>query len=144
MIFLIVPFLLAELILSLKVVESIGALWSVVWIIGTIMLGTTLLKNSSYAIMGNLNAVSRGKLDLQNFQNASMSYVLGSVLLIIPGILSDSFGVLALGYTLYLQFIATITPEKPNFNQKGDDDVIDVEVIDDHCVDHDNSSSQSK
>ena len=139
MIFLIVPFLLAELILSLKVVESIGALWSVVWIIGTIMLGSTLLKNSSYAIMGNLNAVSRGKLDLQSFQNASMSYVLGSVLLIVPGILSDSFGVLALGYTLYLQFIAEITPEKPNFNQKGDDDVIDVEVIDDHNIDHNNS-----
>jgi len=132
MIFLIVPFLLAELILSLKVVESIGALWSVIWIIGTIMLGSTLLKNSSYAIMGNLNAVSKGKLDLQNFQNASMSYVLGSVLLIVPGILSDSFGVLALGYTLYLQFIAKITPEKPNFNQKGDDDVIDVEVIDEY------------
>ncbi|SFV57869.1 hypothetical protein MNB_SV-6-136 [hydrothermal vent metagenome] len=138
MIFLIIPFLLAELILSLKVVESIGALWSVVWIIGTILLGSTLLKNSSYAIMGNLNAVSRGKINLQNFQNASMSYVLGSVLLIIPGILSDSFGVLAIGYTLYLQFIAKIAPEKPNFNQKGDDDVIDVEIIDESIGSHRN------
>lgn len=141
MIFLIVPFLLAELILSLKVVESIGALWSVVWIVGTILVGTTLLKNSSYTIMGNLNAVSQGKLDLQSFQNASMSYVFGAVLLIIPGILSDSFGVLALSYTIYLQFIAKITPEKTNINQKGDDDVIDVEVIDDQFIDHSNSSS---
>jgi UPF0716 family protein affecting phage T7 exclusion len=139
MIFLIVPFLLAELILSLKVVESIGALWSVIWIIGTIILGTTLLKNSSYTIMGNLNAVSMGKLDLQKFQNASMSYVFGSIMLIVPGILSDSLGILALGYTLYLQFIVKITPEKPNFNQKGDDDVIDVEVVDDHNIDHSNS-----
>jgi len=132
MIFLIVPFLLAELILSLQVVESIGALWSVIWIIGTIILGTTLLKNSSYTIMGNLNAVSMGKLDLQKFQNASMSYILGSIMLIVPGILSDSFGILALGYTLYLQFVAKVTPEKQNFNQKGDDDVIDVEVVDEY------------
>ena len=132
MIFLLVPFFLAELILSLQVVETIGALWSVIWIVGSILLGTTLLKNSQYAIMGNLNAVSMGKLDIQNFQNASMAYVFGSVLLIIPGILTDTFGVLALFYTLYLQFIAKITPEKPNFNQKGDDDVIDVEVIDQH------------
>ncbi len=61
-----------------------------------------------------------------------MAYMFGALLLIIPGILSDTFGVLALGYTLYLQFVAKITPEKPNFNQKGDDDVIDVEVIDEH------------
>jgi hypothetical protein len=37
---------------------------------------------------------------------------------------------MALTYTLYLQFVAKMTPEKPNFNKEGDDDVIDVEVID--------------
>ena len=130
MIFLVIPFLIAELILSLKVVETIGALWSVVWIIGTIMIGIALLKNSQYAILGSLNAVSRGKLDLQSFQNASMAYMVGAILLIIPGILSDTFGLMALAYTLYLQFVAKMTPEKPNFNKEGDDDVIDVEVID--------------
>jgi len=132
MIFLVVPFLIAELILSLKVVEMIGAMWSLVWIIGTIFIGTTLLKNSQYAILGSMTAVSKGKLDLRNFQNASMAYMFGALLLIIPGILSDTFGILALGYTVYLQFVAKITPEKQNFNQKGDDDVIDVEVIDEH------------
>ena len=130
MIFLVIPFLIAELILSLKVVETIGALWSVVWIIGTMILGSILLKNSQYAIFSSLSDVSRGKLDLQSFQNASMAYMLGSLLLIIPGILSDTLGIMALGYTLYLQFVAKITPEKPNFTQEGDDDVIDVEVID--------------
>ncbi len=132
MIFLVVPFLIAELILSLKVIEMIGAMWSLVWIIGTIFIGTMLLKNSQYAILGSMAAVSKGKLDLRNFQNASMAYMFGALLLIVPGILSDTMGVLALGYTLYLQFVAKITPEKPNFNQKGDDDVIDVEVIDEH------------
>lgn len=132
MIFLVVPFLIAELILSLKVIEMIGAMWSLVWIIGTIFIGTTLLKNSQYAILGSLNAVSKGKLDLRNFQNASMAYMFGALLLIVPGILSDTMGVIALCYTVYLQFVAKITPEKPNFNQKGDDDVIDVEVIDEH------------
>jgi len=136
MIFLVVPFLIAELILSLKVVETIGALWSVVWIIGTIFVGSALLKNSQYAILGSLANVSKGKLDLQSFQNASMAYMLGSLLLIIPGILSDTLGVLALCYTVYLQFVAKISPEKPNFNQEGEDDVIDVEVIDEHNSSH--------
>ncbi len=132
MIFLVIPFLIAELILSLKVVESIGAMWSVVWILGTIFIGISLLKNSQHAIMGSFNAVSTGKLDLRNFQNASMAYMFGALLLIVPGILSDTLGVLALCYTLYLRFVAKMTPEKPNFNQKGDHDVIDVEVIDEH------------
>jgi len=136
MIFLIVPFLIAELILSLKVVETIGALWSVVWILGTIFAGIALLKNSQYAIFGSLDAVARGKLDLQSFQNASMAYMLGAILLIIPGILSDTLGAMALLYTLYLQFVAKITPEKPKFTQEGDDDVIDVEVIDEHDSSH--------
>ena len=139
MILLLVPFFFAELILSLQVIESLGAMWSLVWIVGTIMIGSMLLKNSPYAILGGLNSVSMGKLNLQNFQNASMAYIFGSILLIVPGILSDTFGVLALLYTLYLQFIAKITPEKPNFNQKGDDDVIDVEVIDESDSSHRNS-----
>jgi UPF0716 family protein affecting phage T7 exclusion len=132
MIFLVVPFLIAELILSLKVVETIGAMWSVVWIIGTIFVGITLLKNSQYAIFGSLNEVSKGKLDLQSFQNASMAYMLGAIFLIIPGILSDTFGIMALLYTLYLRFVAKITPERTNSNQEGEEDVIDVEVIDEH------------
>lgn len=132
MIFLVIPFFIAELILSLKVVESIGALWSVAWILGTIFIGSALLKNTQHAILGSMASVSKGKLGLQNFQNANLSYLLGAILLIIPGILSDVLGVIALCYTLYLRFVAKITPEKPNFNQKGDTDVIDVEVIDEH------------
>jgi len=129
---LLIPFLFAELYLSLSVVEEWGAGWSVLWIVGTIFVGIQLLRNSQYAIEGGMMNVSKGKLDIQSFQNASMAYLLGSILIIIPGILSDTFGVMALLYTLYLQFIAKVTPEKPNFNQKGDDDVIDVEIIDEH------------
>ncbi len=143
MIFLIIPFLIAELILSLKVIESIGALWSLVWIIGSIMVGVILLKNSQNALFGSLSAVSKGKWDLNNLQNAGAAYMIGALLLIIPGILSDIFGIIALCYVLYLSFIAKIRPEKTNFTHKGDNDVIDVEVIDhDHRDDHSVSSKR--
>jgi UPF0716 family protein affecting phage T7 exclusion len=127
---LLIPFLFAELYLSLSVVDEIGAGWSVLWIVGSIFVGIKLLNNSQYAIEGGMMNVAKGKLDIESFQNASMAYLLGSVLLIIPGILSDTFGALALLYTLYLQFVAKVTPEKQNFNQKGDNNVIDVEIID--------------
>jgi len=85
-------------------------------------------------MMGNLNAVRSGKLSMQNFQNVSTAYLGAAILLIIPGVLSDFIGLLTLMYALYLQFIAKITPESEfkNFKNKGDDDVIDVEIIDEY------------
>ena len=133
MIFLIIPFALIELYLSLKTGESIGFLWSVIWIILSFALGMMLLQKSSQTMMGNMQSMRQGKLDLRRFQNVSMAYFIGAILLIIPGVFSDFLGVIALFYTLYLQFVAKITPEgTTHFTKQGDDDVIDVEIIDEH------------
>ncbi len=127
-----IPFLLLELYLSLYVGERIGFVWSAVWIVVSMIVGVQLLRLSPFTVMGNLDAVRRGKLSLQGFQNVSSSYLIGALLLIVPGVLSDAMGVLVLLYTVYLQFVVKITPEKPSFYQgnKGEDNVIDVEVID--------------
>ena len=128
-----IPFLLLELYLSLEVGENIGFLWSAIWIVVSMLVGFRVLQSSSLTLMGNLNSVSRGKLSMQSFQNVSTAYLLGAILLIIPGVLTDFLGLVALGYTVYLQFVAKITPEQTKFNQKkGDDNVIDVEIIDEH------------
>ena len=133
MIFLIIPFALIELYLSLKTGENIGFLWSLIWIILSFALGMMLLQKSSQTMMGNMQSMRQGKLDLRRLQNASMSYFIGAILLIIPGVFSDFLGVIALFYTLYLQFVAKITPERTtHFTKQGDDDVIDVEIIDEH------------
>jgi UPF0716 family protein affecting phage T7 exclusion len=136
-----IPYLFLEIYLSLKMLEIIGAFWATIWTIGTIVLGSMLLQNSPYAIMGNMQNLQRGKLDIQKFQDATSAYFLGSLLLIVPGVLSDFLGVIALFYTVYLQFVAKITPEQSNTYQnqpnKGDDDVIDVEIVDEHTDRHD-------
>ena len=133
MIFLIIPFFLIELYLSLKTGETIGFFWSVVWIVLSFALGMVLLQKSSQTMMGNMQSMRQGKLDVKRFQNASMSYFVGAILLIIPGVFSDFLGIIALFYTVYLQFIAKITPEgTTHFTKQGDDNVIDVEIIDEH------------
>jgi len=135
LIVILIPFILAELYLSLTVVDELGAGLSVVWIIGSIFVGITLLKNSQYTIATGFENVARGKLELRKFQNASMAYVFGSIFIIVPGIITDVLGLFLMLYTVYLQFVATITPEqqinrdKINTNKKGDDNVIDVEII---------------
>ncbi len=134
MVVLLVPFLFLELFLSLSVGENIGFMWSALWIVASMMLGFRLLQSSSLSMMGNINAVKSGKLSMKNFQNAATSYLAAAVLLIIPGVLSDFLGVIALAYTFYLQFVAKITPEQTNnnFKKQGDDNVIDVEIIDEY------------
>ena len=134
MIVLLIPFLFLELYLSLKVGENIGFFGSLIWIILSFMIGMILLQKSSQTMMGNMTAMRQGKLDMKKFQNASMSYLAGAILLIIPGVLSDFLGVFALFYTFYLQFVAKITPEQKhkNFKEQGDNNVIDVEIIDEH------------
>ena len=128
-----IPFMLLELYLSLYVGERIGFWWSAIWIVVTMVLGIRLLQYTPYTMMGSISQVSMGKLSLDEFHNASTSYLIGSILLIIPGVLTDILGVAALSYTMYLRFVAKITPEQTKFNQnKGDDNVIDVEIIDEH------------
>ena len=133
MMFFAIPFFLLELYLSLKMGETIGFMWSVIWIVSTIFIGMILLQNSPHAIMNQMQSVQKGKLNLKKFQDASMSYFIGAILLIIPGVFSDFMGIVALSYTVYLHFIAKITPEQTNiYTKKGDNDVIDVQIIDEH------------
>ena len=77
-----IPFFLLELYMSLKMGETIGFFWSVIWIVATIFMGTILLQNSPHAIMNQMQSVQKGKLNLKKFQDASMSYFIGSILLI--------------------------------------------------------------
>ncbi|CAA6799018.1 MAG: Unknown protein [uncultured Sulfurovum sp.] len=127
-------FLILELFLSLEVGSNIGFLWSVIWIVGTFIIGMGLIQNAHTTIAGNMQNLKAGKLDMKSFHDSATSYFLGAILLIIPGVFSDILGLIALLYTFYLQLGGTIPRSKSktninNLNKQGDDDVIDVEVI---------------
>ncbi len=134
MIFLLVPYLLLELYLSLKVGESIGFFASVLWIAVTMFVGIQLLYRAPEVLVGNLFRVAaQGRDILDAFHKMPTYYTMGAIFLIIPGVLSDFLGILAMIYAFYLQFSAKMKPEQNNpFYKKGEDDVIDVEIIDDH------------
>lgn len=130
----ILPYLFLELYFSLAVGEQIGFLWSVIWILSSFMLGMGLIQNAHNSLITNMKLASLGKLDAKSFHDASTSYFIGAILLIIPGVFSDFLGVMALFYTLFLQLGGTISllKDKTNIkqtNKQGDDDVIDVEII---------------
>ncbi len=127
-------YLILELYFSLAIGSSIGFLWSVIWIVVTFIIGMGLIQNAHLTIRENMKNLSLGKLNMKTFHDSATSYFLGAILLIIPGAFSDILGLISLLYTFYLQLGGTITSSKNktdinNLNKQGDNDVIDVEII---------------
>ncbi len=128
---LLAPLFLLELYLSLKVGEQIGFWLSALWIVVSAMVGVVLLQRTPYTVAGHMRDMMVGKSDPQRFHNASAAYMVGALLLIVPGVLSDLVGVLSLLYSFYLRSRATMNRSKVHSTyHEGEEDVIDVEVID--------------
>ncbi len=130
----IIPYFLLELYFSLAVGSAIGFWGSVLWIFTTFIIGMGLIQNSAMTIQKSMGKLAGGQLNMKTFHDSATSYFLGAILLIIPGVFSDILGLIALLYTFYLQMGGTIPSSKNktninNLNKEGDDDVIDVEII---------------
>ncbi len=130
--FLLIGLFFGELLVSLKVGLIIGFGWSVVWILATAALGALLIQLSPYALMQTFNNISLYQFSIQSAHNAALAYLFAAILLIIPGVATDVIGLFLLLYSLYLRLFATMRTHKdqPYYKHKGDDDVIDVEIID--------------
>jgi UPF0716 family protein affecting phage T7 exclusion len=130
----IIPYFFLELYFSLAVGSAIGFFGSVLWIFTTFIIGMGLIQNSAMTIQKSMGKLAGGQLNMKTFHDSATAYFLGAILLIIPGVFSDILGLIALLYTFYLQMGGTIPSSKNktninNLNKQGDDDVIDVEII---------------
>jgi UPF0716 family protein affecting phage T7 exclusion len=137
----IIIYLLIELYFSLAVGSEIGFFGTVLWIFTTFIIGMGLLKNAHFSIMNSFGSLSSGRLNSETFHNSTTAYLLGAILLIVPGVFSDFLGVIAVLYSYFLQFGGTIPSIKTkdnirNSNKQGDDNVIDVEIVEYHSRSH--------
>ena len=131
-------YLFLETIVSVNIASYIGGLATFFEIVLSALLGIFILANFRNTFMENLMAVSYARIDLEEFQRLNLFTVIGAILLILPGFLTDIIGLL-------LQFSAVTTMlvnrygvkskrekfedfEEP-FYKECDDDVIDVEII---------------
>jgi len=132
MMLLFVLLVMADFFVSLKVGIEIGYLASVVWIVSSAIVGMVLLRLSPYALISNFQSFNFGEFDIRDAHNASMAYMLGAVLLIVPGVLSDFAGIALFAYTLYLHLFAKMRHNERSDREKceGEDNVIDVEIVD--------------
>ncbi|QOY55585.1 FxsA family protein [Candidatus Sulfurimonas marisnigri] len=134
-----VVYLFLEVLVSVNISSYIGGLATFLEIMLSAFFGISILINFRKTLTENMTAVSYSCIDLEQFQRLNLFTILGGILLIIPGFLTDIFGIL-------LQFSAFTTMAvnrynvksgncKTNFktkNIKKDIDVIDVEIISDN------------
>ena len=131
--------------ISSSIVAEIGGLVTFIEIILSAVIGIFLLQNFKFALMENFISVAQGQISQKDFMRLNISMALGAVLLIVPGFLTDIIGILLQFEFFGLLIAKKILKKKDNdfkkqnsfkYTNKGDDDVIDVEIIDDkHTID---------
>lgn len=127
-------YLFAEVFLTIEIASKIGGLATFLEILGSGFLGIFILMNFRHALSENLDALRTRQIDMQGFSNRNIMGLLGAILLILPGFLSDLIGILMQFSLLGTLIISRFTRKYPtdnNYTQttRKDDHVIDAEII---------------
>jgi 2-isopropylmalate synthase/UPF0716 protein FxsA len=137
--------------ISSTISGEIGGLMTFFELIFSVMIGIFILQNFKFGLLDSINQVRNGEMSQEEFVKGSIGKAIGAMLLIVPGFFTDIVGLL-LQFSMFTIVFTKIFKFKTmpkasnnqtysqqhytytNFNQtkKGDDDVIDVEVIDDN------------
>ncbi len=134
-------YLFLEVMISTNISSQIGGFNTFLELVASAFLGFALLVNFRTTLIENMQAFSMQKIDLQEFQRLNIFAVLGAILLIVPGFLTDIIGILlqfsVVTKMLVNRFTAksiyqnntSFREEQSQIHTQKDDDVIDVEII---------------
>ncbi|HIE35326.1 MAG TPA: FxsA family protein [Campylobacterales bacterium] len=123
-------YLFIETFVSVEIASAIGPFWTFIEIILSAIVGVYLFINFQYRSNEYLMALARREISFEEFESLSLYTLLGAILLIIPGFFTDILGIL-LQFNAFAKFFAKKILNLKNRppKNKGDDDVIDVEII---------------
>ncbi len=131
-------YLFLEVLVSVQISSTIGGLATFFEILLSAFIGISILINFRKTLIENMTAVSYNCIDLEQFQRLNLFTLIGAILLIIPGFLTDIVGIL-LQFSAFTSIIVNrynvksgkcnTSFEDENINIKKDSDVIDVEII---------------
>jgi len=145
MIYLLV-YLFIEIMVSTQFASSLGGLMTFVEVVISAMLGAALIRRTPMRMMEAMQSIKDNGLANDHLRLLPIMSVAGGLLLIIPGFFSDILGLL-LQFSFSASLLLKITKNKqhtrynnhyetkfeiktkPKGTNKGDDDVIDVEII---------------
>ena len=122
---LILLYIFLEILLSYALIEWIGVFGFFLEVVITALLGLGLLVNFRIFFKEGLGKFYLREISQEVFFSSNVFRILGAILLILPGALSDILGI-------FMQFSITLMLLKPFSKTKAsskDSEIIDVEVI---------------
>ena len=137
-----IVYLFLEVLLSVNISSQIGGLATFMEIMLSAFIGISILINFRKTLLENMTAVSYNCINLEQFQKLNLFTLFGAILLIIPGFLTDLFG-LMMQFSVFTSMLVNRYNVKSgncktDFNKvnnlKKDSDVIDVEIISDNTL----------
>jgi len=131
MIYIFFIYLFIEVLLSVQIAEILGGLGVFLEIMFSGFIGIMLLLNVKTTMIESLKAMSNNCITMKEFQELNIFAILGAILLILPGILSDCIGVL-MQFSVFTALIASRLNKNSgecHAQPKGEDNVIDVEIV---------------
>jgi UPF0716 family protein affecting phage T7 exclusion len=128
-------YLFLEVIVSVNIASAIGGVWTFVELIASALAGFALLANFRGTLAENIHALNQARIDPMEFQQLNLFAVLGAILLIVPGFLTDIIGIL-LQFSVFTKmlinrFVAQSDAKTSNHYTQKDEHVIDVEIVGD-------------
>ena len=131
-------YLFLETFVSVEIGSTIGPFWTFIEIVASAFVGLLLLTNFRYTFFENIKALVEGEITIDTFQKNNLATLIGAILLIVPGFLTDFIGIL-LQFSIFANLVVgRFIKKSKNSNiktdqfQEGECDVIDVEIIECH------------
>ncbi len=136
-------YLFLEVMISVNLASQIGGFYTFLEILLSALIGMILLVNFRATLAENMHAFSMQKIDVEEFQRLNAFAILGAILLIIPGFLTDIIGILLQFSVVTKMLVNRFTAKSPfenkayknktythtQIHEEKDDNVIDVEII---------------
>jgi len=127
-------YLFLEVMITVNVASKIGGLMMFAEIMVSAFVGIAILFNFRTTLLSNVMELKERRISANGFYKRNLLSLLGAILLILPGILTDIVAVVIhvalLGSLIVSRFMPKY-PEPNQSNQPKDDHVIDAEIISD-------------
>ena len=131
-------YLFLEVIVTINLGGMIGGWNTFLEILATAIVGGFIIANFKKVMMQSMMAIMAKKLKAENMVTDNLLTLIGAVLLIVPGFVSDIIGLI-----LQLPFVKNLIASRiqvpqghtqQTYKHKGDDNVIDVEIVEHDAI----------
>ena len=122
-------YLFLEITVTLNIARQIGSFATFLEVIVSALVGFIIIANLGNSLSEGFRALLEKRISEEEFTRLNIFMLIGAILLIVPGFLSDIVGILF--QFPYVALLITKRFYRFKKEDKRSDDVIDVEVIDD-------------